>query len=334
MVSLIVSTFAIALFARQYGVTCQKCHTVIPHLTAFGAHFLASGDRMPGVSSGPELPLAAKVNLVGSSERQGAGADGAGLPKAIVDEVELFTSGTIGARGSFFVEQYVLDGGEPGALREAWISDRIDPWDARIPVYLQAGKFTLPLPVDPETFRETAQHYAIYDQTVGDNPFNFFDAQSGAKLTAGDTLHGLSVQLAKTAGAMAFVSDVAGPVTFGIYRYAASHFTRTGYSVVIDRRKWTSETVVQTGWNANAGGAGGVASSGGFTQLRYTFDRRFFAIARYDGTDEAAGIGFTRDAVIGAGFAPMRNARITLEDVITHAPGTRHTMNLQFTAGY
>lgn len=346
---------AIALFAHEYGVTCRKCHTVIPHLTPFGARFLASGDRIPGISSGPALPLGTKFNLAASSANQGSGPGGAGLPKAIVDEIELFSSATLGSRASYFVEQYLLDGGEPGALREAWIDERLNPWTARIPLYAQAGLFTLPLPVDPETFRETAQHYTVYDQTVGSNPFAFFDPKLGIKCTAGDTLRGLNAQLFAGPGydrfsglpktgidTMAFVADAAGPVTAGFYLYRGSRpvafesddrFIRRGYSLVIDRGKWTSESVVQTGWDSNAGG-GGASSSGGFAQLRYAFDSRLFALARYEGTDSYAGAGFSRDAVVELGYAPSRNARITLEDVIAHVPATTNTLNLQVTIGY
>src|SRR5579862_8463782 len=100
---------AIPLFAHQYGVTCEKCHSVIPHLNEFGAAFLANGERFPGIATGPAVPLSVKVNLVDSSAYQGNGPDGAGLPKSIVDEVEAFSSATIGSRANYFVEQYVVD---------------------------------------------------------------------------------------------------------------------------------------------------------------------------------------------------------------------------------
>lgn len=356
MVNLISTLFAIALFAHQYGVTCQKCHTVIPHLNEFGLHFLASGDRIPGVSAGPALPLSTKFNLVDSSENQGDGPNGEGLPKAIVDEIELFTAGTIGTRGSFFVEQYLVDGGEHGLLRDAWISDRINPWNAKIPLYGQVGSFTLPLPVDPETFRETYEDYAPYVQTVGTNPFNFFDPKTGGKLTIGDTLRGLNVQLfagpgydrvsglAKTGtDTMEFISDVIGPVTPGFYHYSGERplnpgpldqFTRNGYSFVVQSGPWTSESLIQTGWDSNPGTGFGVASSSGFEQLRFAISRRFFALARYEGTSETLPGTFSRDGVVLLGYGPSRNARITIEDVITHTPQTNNTMNLQFTVGY
>ena len=350
----LIALLAIALFAHMYGVSCQKCHTVIPHLNAFGSRFMASGDRIPGVQPGPAIPFSMKVNLVLSSERQGAGPDGAGLPKAIVDEIETFTAGAIGTRGSFFVEQYVVDGGEHGLLRDAWINDRLNPWSARIPLYVQAGSYSLPLPVDPETFRESYQGYTLYEQTVGTNPFNFFDPKVGMKFTAGDTVSGLSAQvfagpgydrqsdLAKTGvDVMEYVADAMGPLTPSFYHYEGSRpigtpldrFSRTGWGLVYARGKWTSESVLQTGWDSNDGSGTGAASSGGFTQLRYAFNARFFTLARYEGTNDPTN-GFSRDAVALVGFRPTRNARVTIEDVISHAPATQHTLNLQYTVGY
>ncbi|HEX8806389.1 MAG TPA: hypothetical protein VF741_05545, partial [Candidatus Aquilonibacter sp.] len=349
--NLIGLLLAIPLFAHQYGVTCQKCHTVIPHLNDFGAHFLASGDRIPGVQPGPAMPLSSKANLLGSNENQGAGIDGAGLPKDIVDEVELFTAGALGTRGSYFIEQYVVDGGEHGLLRDAWVNDRINPWVAKIPLYAQFGMYTLPLPVDPETFRESYQDYAVYVQQVGNNPFDFFTPKFGLHLTAGDTLHGLAVQLftgpghdrqsgLETTGEdfMENVSDAVGPVTFTYYSYTGERpdvadlldrFVRRGYGVVFNQGRWEFDNVLQTGYDSSYNGVG-YASSGGFSQLRYTWAPRWFALARYDGTDDPNN-GFQRDTVLLLGYGPSHNSRVTLEDVVEHAT---NTINLQFTIGY
>src|SRR6202042_1970154 len=227
-----VSAPAIPLFAHQYGVSCQKCPSVTPHLNEFGAAFLANGERFPGISSGPAIPLSVKVNLVDSSEYQGEGPDGQGLPKAIVDEIEAFSSATLGSRANYFVEQYIVDGGEPGLLRDAWINDRVNPWNAKIPVTLQGGQFTLPLPVDPETFRDTYQAYTPYEQTVGRNSFTFFDPAMGVRIGIGDPLHGLSGQLfagpgyTRQSGLAAtgvdtetYLQEAMGPFTLSAFRY-------------------------------------------------------------------------------------------------------------------
>lgn len=337
--------FGIALFAHQYGVNCQKCHSVVPRLNAFGARFLAAGERIPGVQPGPAFPLATKVNFAYSST---------GLPKAIVDEIELFTAGAIGTRGSYFAEQYVVDGGNHGLLRDLWINDRVNPWQARIPLYVQAGSFTLPLPVDPETFRESAQHYTVFDQAIGNNPFNFFSPKIGVQVTAGDTMRGLSARMFAGPGydrvsglpktgtdSLENITYVAGPVSTSFYHVAGQRvdtpgvidrFSRTGWGFSYDRGRWTSESVLQTGWDSSAGGVG-VASSGGFTQLRYAFGTRLFSLVRYEGTNDAMN-GLSRDAVVLLGYRPSRNSRFTVEDVIAHAPLTTHTMNAQLTVGY
>ena len=350
-------TPAVPLFSHQYDVSCAKCHSVIPHLNEFGAAFLASGYRIPGVQPGPAFPLAGKANLVASSENQGEGPNGAGLPKAIVDEVELFTTGAIGSRASYLVEQYVVDGGMPGLTRDAWITDRVNPWQARIPVYAQGGSFTLPLPVDPETFRDTYAGYRLDEQTVGANPFNFFDPKIGVRLSVGNPLRGLNGQVFAGPGhdrqsglatsgtdTMGVGQDTLGPLTLSAYRYDGTRptatgpdrFRRTGFGVVYDEwGRLSSETVLQTGWDSHCGIAGfsGCGSSGGFTQLRYRFNRKLFVLGRYEGTSDPSS-GFTRDTVALLGYGPSEKTRLTIEDVIEHQPATTHTMNLQLTIAY
>lgn len=348
---------AIPLFASQYGVSCEKCHSVIPHLNAFGAAFVAYGYRVPGVKPAAAFPISGKANLVLSSEDQGDGPNGEGLPKAIVDEVELFTAGAIGSRASYLVEQYAVDGGEHGLLRDAWVNDRLNPWTAKIPLYAQGGSFTLPLPVDPETFRDSYQGYSLFEQTVGANPFNFFDPKIGARIGIGNPLRGTNVQLFAGPGndrqsglsstgtdTMETVQQNMGPVGIGLYHYAGTRpvngsfdqFQRTGYSLVFDQwGRLSLENVLQTGWDSECGIVAGVgcSSSGGFSQLRYQFNRRLFAGARYEGTNDPNG-GFTRDGVLLLGFAPSERSRFTIEDVVSHAPQATHTMNLQFTIAY
>lgn len=347
-----VRALAIPEFAHQYGVTCQKCHTVVPHLNDFGLHFAAAGDRIPLLQAGPAVPISVKVNLVYSSAYQGTGPNGAGLPRAIVDEVELLASHPVGNRGSYFIEQYAVDGGEHGLLREAWFDYRADPWTSRVPVSLQAGSMTLPVPVDPETFRESYRHFTLFDQTVGDNPFNFFDPKIGGKLSIGDTLHGANVQLfagpghdrqsgLQTTGTdvMGYIQHVLGALTLSAYRYEGmrpdgallNRFERTGYAAVLLDGRWESDSVLQTGHDSSIGGIG-QSSSGGFEQIRYSFNARLFTLVRYEGTSDHRSPA--RDAVLLLGYRPDRCSRVTLEDVITHAPRTQHTMNLQYTVAH
>lgn len=349
---------AIPLFAHQYGVTCQKCHSVIPHLNEFGAAFLANGERFPEISSGPAIPLSVKLNFVDSSENQGEGPGGAGLPKAIVDEIEAFSSATLGSRANYFVEQYVVDGGEPGLLRDAWVNERVNPWNAKVPVFLQGGQFTLPLPVDPETFRDTYQAYTPYELSVGGNPFTFFDPAMGMRLGVGNALRGFSGQLFAGPGytrqsglaptgvdTEIYLQQATGPFTLSAFRYDGlrpvaggpnDRFDRLGFGLEFGQwQRFSSEFVLINGWDSNCAtpGLAGCRSSGGFEQLRYAFNRRLFAEVRYEGTNDPTN-GFTRDGVLLVGYGPSENTRITIEDVIAHAPQTTNTMNLQLTFGY
>jgi hypothetical protein len=349
---------AIPIFSHQYDVSCSKCHAVIPHLNDFGNAFMANGYRIPGVKPGPAFPLSAKVNLVDSSENQGDGDNGAGLPKAIVDEVEVFTAGGIGSRASYLVEQYAVDGGEIGLLRDAWVIDRLNPWTAKIPLQLQAGSFTLPLPVDPETFRETYADYSIYNTSVGANPFTFFDPKIGVRLQAGDPLKGFNFQVLGLQGhdrqsglptvspdLMFSAQENIGPLALTAFHYSGTRaiaageldtFQRTGYGLVFNQwGRLSLENVLISGNDTDCGLGIGVAcqSSGGFTQLRYAITKKLFALGRYEGTMDPVN-GFTRDGIVLLGYGPTQNSRFTIEDVIAHTPQTTNTMNIQFTIAY
>ena len=347
---------AIPYFAHEYAMTCQKCHSVIPRLNEFGTAFMDHGYSLPGATPQRVFPIAGKFNLLYSS----AQPEPQGLPKAIVDEIELFVAGKPTDRTNYFVEQYVVDGGEPGSLRDGWLAYRLTPNDAKVPVYAQAGQFGLPLPVDPESFRETYEGYAPYLQTVGDNPFDFFTPKIGVQVRAGSADRGLSVRALALQGhdqqsglpaygtdVMGYAQQIFGPFALSTYHYEGARpdgplvdrFWRQGYGVTFGSRKWVSESVWQTGNDSAFERTNAAAmSSGGFTQLRYEIDRRLFALARYEGTNgptsTGATGGFERDFVGLLGYRVSRNSRFTVEDVVQHVPATTNTLNMQYTAGY
>ena len=317
---------AIPVFAHRYGLSCQACHTTVPRLTEFGEEFRNRGYRLPGGARRGAFPAAVKVNLAYASD--GAGS----LPKAVVDEVEVLVGGPIGTRGSYFAEQYVVDGGAPGRSRDLWAAWRATPDGARIPVTVRGGQFTLNLPVDPETFRETTDHYAIWDQTAGDNPFAFFEPKMGLTLAAGNALHGLSASVAAVRGREAgatspargidrelYVQHAMPNVALSAYRYDGirtiggvdDRFWRAGYGVAVTRGRAHLDAVYQHGFDTHANAGGALVSSGGFAQLRYDLTPRLFGVARYDGTQD---IAFSRTLIAGFGYRVARNARLTVFD--------------------
>ncbi len=334
---------AIPVFAHRYGLTCQVCHTTVPHLTDFGAAFLARGYRLPGQPPRATFPIAVKVNLQYASDASG------GLPKAVVDELELLSGGAIGKRGSYFAEQYAVDGGLPGRTRDLWLSWSATPDGARVPVSLRGGQFTLNLPTDPETFRETPDHYAIWDQTAGANPFAFFEPKLGLAATLGEDGRGWSATFAAVQGhepgsglpargidRALYVQHASAHSVFSAYRYGGTRaidgvddrFWREGYGIGLGSRRTWFDAVYQRGYDAHPNSDGPLRSSGGFAQLRYELTPRLFTIARFDATQDTA---FGRALTAGVGYRVVRNARLTVFGT-AHRDGSGKRRNTLTTA--
>ena len=335
---------AIPVFAHRFNLTCQACHTVVPHLTAFGELFMANGYRIAGLKPKPAFPVSVRVEAAYASAGAADPDDVKGpLPKTIVNEVEFLMGGSAGARGSYWFEPYVVDGGFPGVVRDAWYAQRLTPDAAKRPLVVRAGQFTLPVPLDPETFRETTQPYLIWSQTAGGNPFNFFDTKIGLEFEVGnparqiggtfsllkgaDTQSGLPAQGIDT---MATLDRDLGAWRFTAYRYDGSRpisgpaFNGFQYFSNISDRFWRNGFGV--GWTHNRTEINGVyqigndtaadvyhnalVTSGGFFQVRQTLgNNRAFAIARWDATN---GPAFVRSITAGLGYGLTRNSRLTL----------------------
>jgi hypothetical protein len=290
---------------------------------------------MPTTQNGA-FPIAVKVQLAYSSDKE------EGLPKAVVDEVELLTGGAIGSKFNYFIEQYAVDGGVAGMPRDAWLQYNSGS------THVRAGQFTLPLPVDPETERDTLTHYAVYDQTVGENHFNFFDPRIGvdafteteslaAHFVASQSYDRQSGTPVSGTDFMAFVSKRAGTWTAYAYRYQGQRhiesgndaFYRQGYGLGKDAGKLNVLGVLQSGNDGNAGSGTNAFSSGGFVQMRYAFSDALTGVARYGRTFDALA-GKQQQTVFTLITRPGRNMRFTIEDQITD----HHTLNLGWLFAY
>lgn len=119
-------TLATPQFARENGLTCNACHSVVPRLNANGIAFAADGYRVPetvrasdnfakdAAPRGATIPLAAWVTLR-HEDRGGSNAEDSYLPK-----VELISGGPIGEHLSYFVEWRLvsLSLGNDGSLSD------------------------------------------------------------------------------------------------------------------------------------------------------------------------------------------------------------------------
>lgn len=307
---------ALPVFAHRYGLSCQACHTTVPHLNAFGEAFLKKGFRLPNARDGI-VPVAVKVNLAYGSEAED------GLPKAVVDEVEVLTGGAIGPKFNYFFEQYVIDGGEPGRARDAWLQYNAGA------AHVRAGQFTLPLPVDPETQRDTQAHYLAFDQRVGGNQFAFFDPRIGADayVDRGD----VSAHLAALQGGDAMLAIAKGlsRTTIYAYGYRGRESNRQGYGARYALQKLTLTGIVQRGSDANPEAGGRAASSASFLESRYAFSDSLAAVSRYDRACDALS-GREQQTVLSLIVRPARNMRFTIEDRITD----RHALTLAWLFAY
>lgn len=334
---------AIPVFAHRYNLTCQACHTVVPRLTPFGETFLANGYRLPGVKPKPAFPVALRfeTNYAGTGAVDPDDVKGP-LPKTIVDEVELLMGGSVGSRGSYWVEAYIIDGGFPGIVRDAWYAQRLTPDGARTPVVFRVGQFSLPLPLDPETFRETTQPYAIWSQSAGGNPFTFFAPKMGGQLEIGNPARALRATLSVLKGAdaqstlhsqgvdtMATLERDFGHVRFTAYRYDGSRslqglgYNNSPFITDIGDRFWRNG--FGAGWSNNRTAVDGVyqsgndtaadvyhdalVTSGAFLQVRQTLGSRAFALARWDATN---GPVLARTYTGGLGYRLTPNTRVTV----------------------
>lgn len=330
-------------FARRSLLSCNACHTVGTKLTEFGKAFMLQNYRVPRLTGVGNAPVAVRGQMVYSSE-----PDPTGLPKAIVDEVDFLSAGPLGKHFNYNIEQYAIDGGRNGLVRETWI-DYLTSQKLRVPLQIRAGLQVLPIPVDPERFRETNAHYALYDQTAGSNPFTFFDPHIAASIGVGHEIGGIHAALLAVdphdpqstlprsgLDTMIALSHADPNVALEVYRYngrrilsgATDAFWRQGYGASMYRGRLALTAVLQTGYDANADGAGTViGSSGGFLQARMQVGAHHFAIARYDGTHDTTG-NFDRSFTFGGGTLLGRAIRLEIEDQVFHAPQTHNAVSI------
>ena len=331
---------AIPVFAHRYGLSCQACHTAVPHLTPFGQAFLRAGFRVPpSIPVHEAFPVSVKVNVQYSSAPELKH-----LPKVILDELEFLSFASVTKHLSYRIEQYAVDGGYPGLTRDAWLSYTSGPDFGATTAALRAtaGQFTLPLPVDPETQRWTLRHYAIFDQTVGANPFNLFDDRIGLDAAFGRQIHGIDLHALALRGhdpqsglpnlgadtMFGAQSSGAGAV-FSLYRYdgrrplgpVSDRFWRQALSANVYAGKAEIDALAQMGFDSSADGMGrSINSHGGYGQLIWSFSPTLLGVTRYDTTYDA--LAGKADSVTTSLIVRLRsNMRFTVEGVAGKSGG-------------
>ena len=260
------------------------------------------------------------------------------LPKFIVNEIELLAAGSLGNNTSFYLEQYVIDGGEPGRPRDMWVDfdQYASPDQYGTALHAKLGEFTLPLLYDPETQRPTIAGYGVYSQTVGANPFNFFQDGLGSDLSLTNDRNGIEAHLVLAESYIpqsgipdgginvmgTYSQTFANYLTLQAYRYQGQipltpiedRFWREGVQALYQRERFGFLAVdIQTGYDRSNDGYGlGILSSGGFLQTSWTFNSAVSLYARYDDTYDPFNLRQT-DGVIDLVLRPRRNMRLNIE---------------------
>ncbi|HZZ01132.1 MAG TPA: methyl-accepting chemotaxis protein, partial [Candidatus Baltobacteraceae bacterium] len=176
-------------FARRTLLSCGACHSVGVKLTDFGKAFKANGYIVPRLVPKGSIPATLQAQSVYSSD-----PDPDGLPKFIVDKVIGLVGGPIGPHFTYDGQQYFIDGGAPGDLREAWL-EYTSNWTDKIPIDVRAGQQVMILPTDVQRFKLSQADYAIAVQTVGNNPFNLYEPMDGLRLSLGKEVSGLNASV-------------------------------------------------------------------------------------------------------------------------------------------
>lgn len=334
---------AMPYFAYQYGYTCSQCHSTMPRLNPFGTAFRLAGYRLPGLTPAHGLPIGTLDAVANTSA-----VDPTGLPKTVLDYLELDSAGPIGKAFDYFANTYVMDGGRTGALQDAWIeysSGNADP-DAVRDLRLKVGQFYLPLPVSAETYRETLNHYAAFDQTVGSNPFNFIDTKLGVDASIGAQYTGESLHLIVTRSheyqsglpderpdVMLYAEDNAEPFTIAGYAVDGQRqvqvstldsFERYGTGANLRNGKAEVNLLLQGGWDSSSGPAGnGQRSSAGFAQFRWGFSPALTGLLRGDATNDTTTLRTLTSALV---FRTHSNSKLVVEGVY----GRTDALNTEF----
>ena len=339
---------AIPQFSVQTGLQCDACHESVRATTGLGDYYVESNYRFPnlGIHGAPVVAVRGRAVYTsdGSDEH---------LPKTTVDALEAFLAARVSPEVSVAAEAYAVDGGTPGALREAWVQYMTPRRIGAAPARLTIGLQSLPLPVDPEAFRQTTTPYAIFEQQVDDSPFSLVQPKNAVQFGVGSPVRGVSVAAMLADGhdpgsglpghgidRMIEAQYAAGGAVIGGYIYNGARdldgiedgFRRAAVFANAYRGRFALETLAQRGTDVDPL-HGVVASSGGFVQLRYQFTSGDFALARYDRANDQTGSD-ERSLVLGFSHALGRSLRLGAEDRIHARPTRGHELRASLGFGF
>jgi len=161
---------AVPVLANGQGVSCQTCHTTFPGLTAYGMMTMMSNFQILDWKKQHEaLPVAIRLQIESYLANKDQPAS------TTVKTLSLFTAGFLGRNFTYYVEQPIVDTGQPGITEQAWLS-----WNRLLggTNSLQVGKYHTPFPFMP-AHGWTLSDYLLATQDNGQNTFEPNDSHWG-----------------------------------------------------------------------------------------------------------------------------------------------------------
>lgn len=123
---------AIPAFARKYQISCQVCHSPVPHLKPFGEEFAANGYRLTEYQSPRyfietgdeklsllrEVPLAVRVDGIGTYNF----AHKQTVDFGALSAVKLLSGGELSDKLSYYFYFFMSEGGEIVGIEDAFLT--------------------------------------------------------------------------------------------------------------------------------------------------------------------------------------------------------------------
>jgi hypothetical protein len=174
---------ATPFFARNYGLSCQTCHSGFPRLNQFGLDFKANNFRIPGAEKGAPLawqhtvPFTAQVAPF--YERLSPGAH-----VTQFTDTQLLAGGLLTPTTAFYLHHSYFIDTTPTEFPsyELWVQQVLDEKNK---TFIKAGQFELPFAYSPLINRITPSTPLLFGTLLEGNDVPLGGAMSGLQLSVG-----------------------------------------------------------------------------------------------------------------------------------------------------
>lgn len=189
----VLPAHATPFFARNYGLSCQTCHSGFPRLNEFGLYFKANNFRIPGLEKNPPLawhnspPFTAQVQPVYQRFS----------PKPNVSQytdTQLLVGGLLTRGTAFYLHHSYFIDTTPTEFPsyEFWVQQVVSE---REKLFLKVGQFELPFGYSPVINRTTPSIPLVFGTGLQGNDVRLGSAMNGVMVSMGRP-GGLQAQLA------------------------------------------------------------------------------------------------------------------------------------------